>query len=219
MGRISQSTCSSDGDLRSWVPDYTIQQGFIPRSFVSTYRHFYADKSFPSVQQEPRFKDNPASEVLVLRGIYVATITGVCDARITQDEDLAEEDRLKLIRYDGKPGARRAPSMPSSPSPPNWITRDPSTQQLLISNTNTSWGPISSEVGDIIIVAAGSQLPLVLREFEDGKYLFVGASWLIDSEIQDISKLEGDPGFSTVMFGSACEGLFDDYEAELFHIY
>ncbi|KAH8590700.1 hypothetical protein B0O99DRAFT_691259 [Bisporella sp. PMI_857] len=40
---------TSTGDIPSWVPDYTIKQGFIPRSYVSTHTNFYADKAFTSI--------------------------------------------------------------------------------------------------------------------------------------------------------------------------
>lgn len=66
---------------------------------------------------------------------------------------------------------------------------------------NTSWGPCKSQIGDVIIVAAGCKIPLVLRPY-DNAYLFVGCCWLIDKEIRDFTKLENDPGFSPIMFGS-----------------
>lgn len=206
-----------DQELPSWVSDYTIKQNYVAQAHFSTVTSFSADKGFPSVQQEPRFSESPDCEVLVLRGIYVGVITGTYESRITNDEDLTGLDGLKLIRYDGNPRNRQRDLIEEPPQP--WETIDPDTKKPLVSHSNTSWGPIHSEIGDIIIVAVGSLIPFVLREFEVGKYLFLGACWLIEREIQDITKLSVDPGFSKVMFGSACEGLPDDYEAEMFSLY
>lgn len=206
-----------DQELPSWVSDYTTKQDYVAQAHISTAPSFSADKGFPSVQQEPRFLESPDCEILVLRGIYVGVITGTYETRMTNDEDLAGLDSVKLIRYDEYPPNRRRDFVANPPHP--WETTDPDTKNPLVSHSNTSWGPIHSEIGDIIIVAVGSLLPFVLREFEDGKYLFLGACWLIEREIGDITKLSVDPGFSRVMFGSACEGLPEDYEAEMFSLY
>ncbi|PQE24876.1 heterokaryon incompatibility protein [Rutstroemia sp. NJR-2017a WRK4] len=206
-----------DQELPSWVSDYTIKQNYVSQMHNSTATSFSADKGFPSVEQEPRFLKPLNCEVLVLRGIYVGVITDIYKTRITNDEDLAGFDDVKLIRYNEDPQNRRRDFVGSPPYP--WDTTDPDIKNPLVSHSNTSWGPIHSEIGDIIIVAAGSLVPFVLREFEDGKYLFVGACWLIEHEIQDNTKLNVDPGFSRVMFGSACEGLPDDYKAEMFSLY
>lgn len=208
---------SPDSVLPSWVPDYTTKQGLVPKAFVSTIFHFSADRSFPTVTQEPRSNDHRDCEVLVLRGIYVAVITGTLEARMTQDDDLLGLDQFKLVRYDRESCNRGRDFVKDPPS--LWRTHDEKSNSPLISHTNASWGPLHSEIGDIVIIAAGSRIPLVLRKFADGKYLFVGACWLIDGEIEDVTKLEENAGFSSLMFGSACEGLPDDYEPELFHIY
>ncbi|PQE09516.1 Heterokaryon incompatibility protein [Rutstroemia sp. NJR-2017a BBW] len=208
-----------DQELPSWVSDYTLKQNYISQMHTSTATSFSADKGFPSVEQEPRFLESLNCEVLVLRGIYVGVIADTYKARITNDEDLAGFDDVKLIRHNEDPQNRHRDFVRSPLYP--WDTTDPDItgENPLVSHSNTSWGPIHSEIGDIIIVAVGSLVPLVLREFEDGKYLFVGACWLIEHEIQDLTKLNVDPGFSRVMFGSACEGLPDDYKAEMFSLY
>lgn len=206
-----------DQELPSWVTDYTIKQGLVARAHISCVSSFHADAGFPSTELEPRFLDAKDSEVLVLRGIYVAVITGVYESRITNDEDIQGDDYLKLIRHDENEEMRHHQFSSGPPSP--WQAEDPQTGAPLISHCNTSWGPIFCEVGDIIIVAAGSRIPFVLREFEPGKYMFVGACWMIESEIQDNSLSNEEPGFSRVMYGRACEGLPNDFEAELFCIY
>jgi hypothetical protein len=80
-----------DSPLPSWVPDYTAKQGLIPKVFVSTLSSFDADRSFlalPSEDKEPRAREPLDCEVLTIRGIYIGIITGVEEARITQDDDL-----------------------------------------------------------------------------------------------------------------------------------
>jgi hypothetical protein len=84
-------------------------------------------------------------------------------------------------------------------------------------------------VGDIIIVAGGCRLPIILRRYknaskEDGgpikgshMYLFVGCCWLISGELQDLTKVNQVQsvtaetkeriyfrleGFSKIMYGS-----------------
>jgi hypothetical protein len=90
---------------------------------------------------------------------------------------------------------------------------------------NTSWGPCKCEKGDIILVAGGCRLPLVLRRYETGqvkgndKYLFVGGCWLNVSKLYDLTQLNQgnkeestgeityprDPGFPRIMYGSLKE--------------
>lgn len=84
----------------------------------------------------------------------------------------------------------------------------------------TSWAPCHTERGDIIIVAAGSRLPLILRPHEDGKYLFVGTCWLISGDLktEDLTdtRVKG-AGFSPMMFGSACKAArYGSVEVEQF---
>jgi hypothetical protein len=95
-------------------------------------------------------------------------------------------------------------------------------QKKIATFRNTSWGPIHSTIGDIIIIAAGCKIPLVLRPIDDGKFLFVGACWLIDSElVMDKSAkvdVKKESGYSPIMFGSACVGLPQNWTAEEFYI-
>ena len=44
------------------------------------------------------------------------------------------------------------------------------------------------------------------------------AVWMIEAETKDLRSMNLENGFSPVMSGSACKGLPDDYEAELFTI-
>jgi hypothetical protein len=85
---------------------------------------------------------------------------------------------------------------------------------------NTSWGPCKAEKGDIIVVAAGCNIPLVLRRHED-KYLCVGGCWLIESQI-DLTKLKRgagkQQGFSNIMYGSVVEKIGKICEVEEFDL-
>lgn len=85
---------------------------------------------------------------------------------------------------------------------------------------NTSWGPIMAENRDIIVVAAGCKIPLVLRRHDD-KYLFVGGCWLIESKV-DVRKLEWEcgelDGFSKIMYGSVVEQIGKTCEVEDFEL-
>jgi hypothetical protein len=77
-----------------------------------------------------------------------------------------------------------------------------------------------AEKEDILVVAAGCTIPLVLRRYED-KYLFVGGCWLIDSKI-DVRELKprcGElEGFSRIMYGSVVEQIGEIYQVEDFDL-
>jgi hypothetical protein len=83
---------------------------------------------------------------------------------------------------------------------------------------NTNWGPCKADVGDIIVVAAGSKIPLVLRKNEN-KFLFVGGCLLVDSQI-DVTKLRLDcgeqEGFLKIMYGSVVEEIGKTCEVKEF---
>jgi hypothetical protein len=263
-------------DLPSWVPDYTIKQMPIPRLQVRFHQSFDADLGFPPVDQEPRFQDAVDSEILVLRGIYVAVVTEVHDTRVTDVVEYVGQDTVRLIKYDQDPDSRYRNHLDAVPvyirilnpvfarilyavvtwtmfSYPGFsrilyavlsrtlhpvfsrilypvysrilypaFLRIPYLQKRSMACRDTSWGPCHAAIGDIIIVAAGCKIPLVLRKAEDGKYLFVGGCWLIDSEPQmDISgkvNTREESGISPIMFGSACKGLPENWKVEEFHV-
>jgi hypothetical protein len=88
-----------------------------------------------------------------------------------------------------------------------------------VSRSTTSWGPIHTAIGDIIVAATGCRLPLVLRPIANSRYLSDGACWLIDGGIGDAStKISGNPGFSGYMHGKAFEGLDDESQLETFAV-
>lgn len=73
------------------------------------------------------------------------------------------------------------------------------------------------EIGDIIVMARGSHVPLVLRAYKD-LYIFVGGCWLVDGTLEEgflRSPAPIDPGFSSVMRASAWDevgGLCQEQE-------
>jgi hypothetical protein len=158
--------------------------------------------------------------MLILKGVYVAIVTDVYGAEI-MSANQAREDKtleLKLIRYTNDPAARCNTSK---------IELWPSTrgeEKPAPTPENTSWGPYWVEVGDIIIVVKGSFLPLVLRRTSD-YYLFVGACYLIDSQIFQVEEEGGraftadDPGFSSIMCGSVWDEVGKSRQEEQFYLY
>ena len=179
-------------ELPSWVPDFTTEQTLVPRCMHSTYVKFDADQNLSNGKAGHEIHSD--GRTLILKGIYVGRITGTLISRITAGLFLQGYDEVNLLRYDRNP-AMRFEMAPPSPWP--FDAEDRKT----ITFENTTWGPCKSQLGDIIIVAAGCKIPLVVRPC-DNFYLFVGCCWLIDREVLDFRKVKDDPGFSPIMFGS-----------------
>jgi len=199
--------------LPSWVPDYQTKQTTFARIQAGFQYHFRADGDFPLVAQEPRFRQAADDETLLLRAIYVAVVTGIHDARFTDVDSFVGKDGVRLITYDLRPESRY--KEPKSFSQPSWDR--PGLVRY------TSWGPCHAEIGDFIIVVAGLKIPIVVRPTEHGKYLFVGGCLLVDSEVKfglffQMEYWNEESGFSSIMFGSACKGLPENYVAEEFCI-
>ncbi|KAM0328166.1 hypothetical protein ACHAQA_005573 [Verticillium albo-atrum] len=187
------------GSLPSWVPDHSMPQKYTTITMNQQWYKFSANKNFPAPEPaatvEPHLSQAPSEKTLILRGIRVGEITEVRDVQISREQQSVGDNTVRLIGYeaggirygidgdDGVPGTIRT----------------------------ASWGPCHAAVGDTIIVAPGSSMPFVLRWAAEagggtGGHLFVGACWLVNSELQDVNQLGTDPGFSPVMFGSACVG-------------
>jgi hypothetical protein len=203
-------------DLPSWVPEFSTPQHPIANFVALRSSFFRASPEGPEVQ----FSSHPSREILILKGVYVAVVTDVYIAEF-KNADQAREDEtleLKLINYNDYPAARwKSTKVDLLPSPCGERKRAPTPE-------NTSWGPYWVEVEDIIIVAKGSSLPLVLRRTSD-YYLLVGACFLIDSQIlqieldQNLSFTADDPGFSSIMRGSVWDEVGKSRQEEHFHIH
>jgi hypothetical protein len=217
----SPSRGMEDSVLPSWVPDYTQRQTYVSRAMVSTSHLFDADKSFPIIEQEPRrlllsiHKGN--GRELVIRGIIVGFVKETKLATIADDPTYGGCDtRVMLFRYERQQQGALC----------HYPSRDPIKQRSLQQSPgqthwnnatirNTSWGPLNASWGDLIVVSPGSKIPLVLRQTE-AAYKLVGGCWLIDRELQDLTNLRDDPGFSNVMFGSVCSNMDNIVEVEEF---
>ncbi len=216
-----------DGEkLPSWVPDFTHEQRVTPRCLHSTSFLFNADKDFPNGLKEVPSSTPETHGIFTIRGIYVGCITSTHRTNVTKkwsDDPAAKDwDQLKLFHYDRAPFLCRKPGTTNSDS-----SRTAESEKPEMTFENTSWGPCKAEIGDIIVVAAGSKIPLVLRKQGDGEYLFVGGCWLVDGQIEDLPELRlggrwhrGEvKGFSEVMYGSAVEMIGKGCEIEEFDLY
>ncbi|KAL5316348.1 hypothetical protein ACEPPN_015393 [Leptodophora sp. 'Broadleaf-Isolate-01'] len=205
---------SLDNDtLPSWVPDFTTKRPLTARTMDTTYNYFSADEGFPdgmsSKNSDPSLPKN--YPLFVVRGIYVACITGIQVTYVTSDRivnedfpDFPDFHRLKLIRYDRDPSLRKGTAEGKCNV---WPKTNNGTPISDISFENTSWGPCQAEVGDIIIVAAGCKIPLVLRKHGE-EYLLVGGCWLVEKRIKNLRNLqERDDAFSGVMYGDAVKEI------------
>jgi hypothetical protein len=125
---------------------------------------------------------------------------------IWEDSHRAPYDTIKLINYDCNPAKRHVVIENSATSLETPLER----------MGIPSWGPYWGKVGDIIAVVRGSSIPLVLRK--SGKhYLFVGACWLIDSELQGTGiPGQDDPGFSDIMRGALWDEIGKSCKLERF---
>ena len=102
-------------------------------------------------------------------GIYIGVIDEVKECYTSYYGYAHVTNFAKIFMYDVDSAQRSAETIEA---------RDLDASTTL---RNTSWGPIWAEVGDIVVIAAGSATLLVLRKYEDA-YLFIGCYWLVDSE-------------------------------------
>jgi hypothetical protein len=193
----------------------------VPRFIEELSNEFSANRGL-SVTDVHYSSASPSPNILVIKGLYVGVITGTHIAPLLHDGDT--DDKIKLIRYDRNPHNRHNLSPPQLEP---WPAPDVSAPVNL---SNTSWGPWWALVGDIVVVAAGSTVPLVLHPVAPSKtssfsssptppssqeqgppaYHLVGSCMLIDSQLRTLGlagNLSDEPGFSRIMFGSAWEGV------------
>jgi hypothetical protein len=222
-------------ELSSWVIDFSKEQNLTARlKFEEHWPGFQADFGFPPLpcmEDEPYLKQDILDPDLIIRGMDVAVVTAVYDMGLPE-QLIPGQDKVLVLRYDTNRQMSESQIIQrSSASDPILTENDvlsteydqassESTDIPEVNMMNTSWAPCHTQVGDIIIVAAGCNTPLVLRK-ENEKYLLVGGVWLIDSELETENKddertvicQEGNNGFSRLMYGAACEGkTLDDVE-------
>jgi hypothetical protein len=208
--------------LPSWVPDFTQEQQLSAKFLYTSSSCFSADKNFPGGMVTV-----PAQSMETLKRNGVFTIRGVCVGRITsthvvnltkqwsEDPKWKDWDRVKLFWYElGSYSDHKESAMIS--------TAEPAPESRIPTPTfeNTNWGPCKAEAGDIIVVVAGSKIPLVLRKEVD-RFLFVGGCLLVDSRI-DVTKLTlgcgEQEGFSKIMYGSVVEEIGKTCKVEEFEM-
>lgn len=174
----------------------------------------YKFKACSSLFEDPYDQHESNSDVLTIKGIWVGTVTSVhlSTAPIRHENERMRD--FKLIKYKNSQAIRQG--VPRGVEEP----QDPRNQFNPESTIlNTSWGPYGAVKGDVIIVANGCPLPLVLREFERG-YLLVGGCILIVSSIKNLVNFQADdPGFSDLMRGSAWKELGSVYHLQEFNIH
>jgi hypothetical protein len=185
--------------LPSWVSDWTTSLSLVARTMYSVASGFDAPRSsnMKPAHSLVSFDDN----TLVLQGrpIGVVTRTSFSDVVFGLGELENEyHDKLKLFKYEQHPSLKQ---------PGDQILPDDTldTADPPMTMKNSSWGSYWAETGDIIIVSQACTIPLIIRKHGDA-YLFVGGCWLVDSELrkgQRDAKATEDPGFSTIMRGSA----------------
>jgi hypothetical protein len=201
--------------LPSWVPDFTHEQHLSARFRYSSCSCFSADKNFPGgikkvgAESMEAWKSNG---VFTIRGVHVGHITRTRVMKLTkkwsENEEVKDWDQVKLFWYELAARFRQEESTMISNAEPI-----PESGPLAATFENTNWGPCKAEAGDIILVAAGSKIPLVLRK-DGNRFLFVGGCFLVDSQI-DVTKLKLNcgqlEGFSKIMYGSAVEAIGKTY--------
>jgi hypothetical protein len=195
-------------NLPSWVPDWTLQQGEFPYFIYLTSYNFNASlsKEKPAHNFRVTFELYDEEAALLLKCIYIGIVVGVRGGYDCHNLYVpGGENTAKIFTYDGDPALRSERTTRRRELGPSRTLR------------NTSWGPMRTEVGDFVVVPAGSAVPLVLRRHGDA-FLLVGGCWLIDSELQrsdiDRDNFHEDPGWSTIMHGSA----WDEAKVETFRI-
>jgi hypothetical protein len=199
-------------NLPSWVPNFMTEQHLSARCLYTKSTLFCASRDFPGEmwkgQSTDKEDDLKRSGIFTIRGVRVGRIQNTQEVRATRKWSNVKTaqgwDKLRLFWYK--------------------LIRDFNVMDVAISNEavpenvissatfeNTSWGPCKAERGDIIIVAAGSNIPLVLRK-EEERFLFVGGCWLVKSQINLFTLLEPgksgkQEGFDEIMYGSIVEEI------------
>lgn len=223
-------TVSRRMQLPSCVPDYSYMQTCLARAMINLSPFFNAGMEFPPKGDtsllEKRELYSSTDSQLTMRGIVAATVTKIYSKTLQYPQPTvflaAPNEQLTAILFDSN-------ILPSINADMGLSFKRPGHSIAEINELNTSWGPLGTEVGDIVIVAEGSGLPLVLRRHNDKtKFLFVGACVLINftlssfapGEIAIMGSLETpldvtndnlsqDPGFSPVMHGALCRAALD----------
>jgi hypothetical protein len=194
-------------NLPSWVPDFMTEQHLSARCLYTKSTLFCASRDFPdgmwkgpSIDKEDNLK---RSGIFTIRAVRIGRIKNTLEVPATRkwsDVNAAQGwDKLRLFWYEPIRRFNGIDTVISNEAVPESVTSSATFE-------NTSWGPCKAEQGDIIMVAAGSNIPLVLRK-EEERFLFVGGCWLVKSQINLSALLEPEKsskqeGFDEIMYGS-----------------
>jgi hypothetical protein len=183
--------------LPSWVADWSTQQGIVAKTMTMISPGFRTCKRSNYIHEYSNKRMSIRNGTLTIPGIYIGLITHVSVVELNLEAKSLDYRSLKLFKYNQDPSRDLGA----------WASEEDATS--LMDMYNSSWGPHWAKRGDIIIISPLCTIPLVLRRDGDA-YLFVGGCWLIDSELQggvgsDEWDMKDDPGFSTIMHGSAWE--------------
>ncbi|KAL5318951.1 hypothetical protein ACEPPN_014019 [Leptodophora sp. 'Broadleaf-Isolate-01'] len=210
-------------NLPSWVPDFMTEQHLSARCLYTKSTLFCASRDLNgmwkglSADKENNLK---SSGIFTIRGVRVGRIENTREVHATRkwSEDKAAQgwDKLRLFWYEP---IRHLNGMDTAISNEAVLESDVSSATF----ENTSWGPCKAERGDIIVVAAGSNIPLVLRKEGEG-FLFVGGCWLVKSQINLSALLEPEKsskqeGFDEIMYGSIAKEIGKTCVVEEFELY
>jgi hypothetical protein len=192
--------------LPSWVSDWSTQQGIVAKTMSLISPGFRTCKGSNYMHEYNNKRMSISNGTLTIPGIYIGLITHVSVVELNLEAKSLDYRSLKLFKYNQDPSRDLCA----------WASEEDTTSPMDM--YNSSWGPHWAERGDVIIVSLLCTIPWVLRRDGDA-YLFVGGCWLIDSELQggvgsDQFDIKDDPGFSTIMHGSA----WDETKIEEFRI-
>jgi len=156
----------------SWVPNFETRQSFTAIYFSMSSEMFTAAQAN---SLDVRFDEG---DVLVLKAVYVAVVVEVLPVQIIIGLEKEPMDQLSLFKYDRDP-RKRYKSLAKDKS--KMGSRNQRRRRKGKNLRNSNWGPGVMEVGDIIIVAKGSPVPLVLRNVKVYISLLVDAGLLMES--------------------------------------
>jgi len=145
--------------LPPWVPDFTTSLDAVAFNKAVLSAQF---KAAPPKWPTLRFSDD--GNILILKAVYVAVVTHTHLVRLDVSSSENLSNRMNQIRYDRNPSQRHKARKKTSQT---------QKQEQAVHFLSSNWGPLWAEVGDIIIVARGSRIPLMLRKIEE-YYVFVG---------------------------------------------
>lgn len=202
--------------LPSWVPDWTTEQDYFSKTtmFANIPGCFRQSlREIPEVRYPLLRPDS-----LILSGIYIGAVQTVSCIELSVNNKFppTKFTRMKLFTYNRDVPASNNSSEIRLLAPPTLTKVETNTLVPAEAMLTQSWGPPKTEPEDIIIISPMCSVPLVLRRVSAVSYLLVGGCFLVASKLDrgedENVNILNDPGFSTIMHGSAWdESKVQDY--------